>query len=232
MKTEHGRDNLVCAGSRWFFTCRNYMQLSIQICIGLRKRALCASVFVHRSWYYWLLRWKPRCTKLWAALLKNFPSNSSDLLFRHWLFFKIYLLPPVVFHLVSVIQMEKGPLCCRCCIFILLLLRFAVYFLCNVFSSSLHLFTFVKLHLLATFSLYKIKSYKQPCIQIIRSKYNIINVKLVAWTLIKYATRCSPTQGWCLTLGAFKRRFNMTLLINLLARNGQKKSLFSKLIAF
>lgn len=146
-----------------------------------------------------------------AAPLKNFPWNSSDLLFQHWLF----LLPWVVFHLVSVTRMGKGPLCWRCFIFFLLYLRFAVYFLRHVFSSSLHLFTFVY-PLSAALALCKMKSYKQPCMQILRSKSIIINVTLEAWTLINYATRCSPTQAWCLNLGAFE----CWLLINLLARSG------------
>lgn len=130
-----------------------------------------------------------------------------------------FLLPRVGFHLVSVIQMGKGPLCCRCFYLYLALFAFAVYSVCNAFSSSLHLFTFVYPCLFATFALWKIKSYKQPCMQIIRSESNIINVTLVAWTLINYATWCSPTQGCCLTLGLLDVIFNMTLLINLLAWN-------------
>lgn len=110
-----------------------------------------------------------------------------------------FLLPRVAFHLVLVIQRGKGPSCCRC--FYLALFTPVVYSQRYVFFSSLHLFTYTSV-LFATFALCKIKRYKQPGMQIIRSKSNIISISLVAWTLIKYAKRCSPTQGWCLTLGA------------------------------
>lgn len=112
-----------------------------------------------------------------------------------------FSLPRVAFHLVPILQWGKGPSFCQC-FYLYLALFTLVYSHRNVFSSSLHLFTFMYLSLFATFALCKIKRYKQPRMQIIRSKSNIIRVSLMAWTLIRYAKRGSLTQGWCLTLGA------------------------------
>lgn len=132
----------------WFslvFTCSSHMQLSILICSGLCECTVrvCAQGLILLA-----LEEQAWIPNLRAAALKNFPRNSSDLLLRRRLFLFLFSLPRVLFHLDSVIQMGKGPLCCRRCICFLLSSGFAVYFLCNVFSSPLLLFTFEQPHLL------------------------------------------------------------------------------------
>lgn len=98
-----------------------------------------------------------------------------------------FLLSRVAFHLVSVIQRDPS-----CFYLYLALFTPAVYSARNVFSSSLHLFTFIHPCLFATLALCKIiesQPYKQPHMQIIHSKRNIINVKLLTWTLVNRQTR-------------------------------------------
>lgn len=130
-----------------------------------------------------------------AAPLKNCPCNSSDLLFWH----RLFLITSSGISFSSRHSEGKGTL-------VLQMLSSCSIYACCLFSTLCFLFLFASVYLyiplFATSALCKIKRYKQPGMQIIRSKSNIISISLVAWTLIKYAKRGSPTQGWCLTLGA------------------------------
>lgn len=113
-----------------------------------------------------------------AAPLNNFHCNSSDLLLWHRLFLIIW--SGISFSFCH----SEGPL-------VLLSLSCSIY-ACCLFSSSLHLFTFIHPCLFATLALCKItesRPYKQPHMQIIHSKRNIINVKLLTWTLVNRQTR-------------------------------------------
>lgn len=141
------------------------MQLSIQIYSGScnAQRALprpCTGADTIGSWGGSL-----DAHSLRAAPLKNYPCNSSDLLFWH----RLFLITSSGISFSSRRSEGKGP---RIADAIILLYLRLLFILIIMFSLPLCICLPIYPCLFATFTLCKFKHYKQPSMQIIHSKSN------------------------------------------------------------